>query len=254
MEPSNINKCNTSKLLETPKTKQYCLIERKSIEEGSVMASLILSDNLLKLNKVVDKDEVLCEIYVIHCSGNSKKYIGKAVSHKLNLGKYKRHGSEGRFRDHISEAFSKKRKQCFALNSAIKKYGIKSFSVERLCICKIEYSNEIESFFIKKYNTIAPNGYNLTTGGDGGFNCIETKKKIAKSVQALQVDSKIKKFEGVEIPDEYEKYIHPIRRNKIQYGWYFKYQNKKVDFGGIHEDLESSKRRLYDFIKILREK
>lgn len=248
----NTNKCDTIKLLETPKAKQYCLSERKTDKEGCVMASLILPLNLLKNDKVVKKEDIVCEIYIIHCNKTPKKYIGKAVSHKLNLGKYKKHGSEGRFRDHISETFSNKKKQCFALNSAIKKYGPESFHVELLCICKIEDSDKLESFFINKYNTISPNGYNLTTGGDGGLNHIETKKKIAKSVQNLQEEKKFKRFEGIELPIDIEKFIHPLNRNNKQYGWYFRYDNKKVDFGGIHEDLNSSKQRLYDFINKLR--
>ena len=38
--------------------------------------------------------------------------------------------------------------------------------------------------FIKQYNTLAPNGYNCTSGGDGGkLLCEETKEKISKTVK-----------------------------------------------------------------------
>jgi hypothetical protein len=30
---------------------------------------------------------------------------------------------------------------------------------------------DLEKYYIKKYNTKAPNGYNLTDGGDGIFGC-----------------------------------------------------------------------------------
>ena len=52
-----MNKCNTIKLLETPKVKQYSLSQRKCDEEGSVVASLILPLNILKNDKKVGKNE-----------------------------------------------------------------------------------------------------------------------------------------------------------------------------------------------------
>jgi hypothetical protein len=50
-----------------------------------------------------------CEIYKITNLTNNKIYVGQAVSHILNHNKYRPYGREGRFRCHISEAFSNKK-------------------------------------------------------------------------------------------------------------------------------------------------
>jgi hypothetical protein len=60
--------------------------------------------------KIVEKHERYIEIYKITCKSNSKIYIGQAVSHILNTGKYRRYGMKKRLDCHISEAFSSKKK------------------------------------------------------------------------------------------------------------------------------------------------
>lgn len=54
-------------------------------------------------------------------------------------------------------------------HKALLKYGLDNFKWEIVCStnCKEEL-NELEKFFIKKYNSFKPNGYNMTKGGDGG--------------------------------------------------------------------------------------
>lgn len=55
----------------------------------------------------------------------------------------------------------------FAIHNAIRKYG-QDVKWEVLKICfSYEEAKESEIEFIKDLNTLAPNGYNLTTGGDG---------------------------------------------------------------------------------------
>ncbi|HUU87155.1 MAG TPA: hypothetical protein VMX17_05305 [Candidatus Glassbacteria bacterium] len=57
------------------------------------------------------------------------------------------------------------------LLQAIKKYGKENFIRRRLCICKtIKEAHINESYFIKKYNTISPSGYNLSPKGGLGFH------------------------------------------------------------------------------------
>lgn len=53
------------------------------------------------------------------------------------------------------------------LNRAYKKYGESYFIREIVEECSIDQLNEKEIFYIKKYNTKFPHGYNLTDGGDG---------------------------------------------------------------------------------------
>lgn len=54
-----------------------------------------------------------------------------------------------------------------ALYTAIRKYKWESFSSEVLVIGSFEYVKEMEVKAIKYFNTMYPNGYNLTHGGDG---------------------------------------------------------------------------------------
>lgn len=52
---------------------------------------------------------------------------------------------------------------------ALKKYGLNNFKWEIIDYAKtLEEINEKEKYYIKKYNTFKPNGYNMTKGGDGG--------------------------------------------------------------------------------------
>jgi len=62
------------------------------------------------------------------------------------------------------------------LNAAIKKYGIENFKKEIIedNIFDINFLAEREMFWIKKLNTRAPNGYNLSDGGLGGKNPTES--------------------------------------------------------------------------------
>lgn len=76
---------------------------------------------------------------------------------------------------------------------AIKKYGKQNFKREILKECKtIKQARNLESYFIKKYNTLFPNGYNISkTGGIGilgkswGNHTEEVRKKLSKSHTGL---------------------------------------------------------------------
>ena len=66
-------------------------------------------------------------------------------------------------------------------NKSIKKYGEESFYWEVLCYCdNINEMMEMEYHFIKQYNSLVPNGYNLTEGYDNttlGFKFSEKHRK-----------------------------------------------------------------------------
>lgn len=117
-------------------------------------------------NFLNDKSQVTGEVYVITNSVNNKKYVGQTVSHRKNRGVYKPFGSEGRLKDHISEAIcNTKRNQCSFLNNAIRKHGAEAFSVRVLCRCPLEELDAEERKNIELENTMFPEGYNLTPGG-----------------------------------------------------------------------------------------
>jgi hypothetical protein len=84
----------------------------------------------------------------------------------LYRNKYRPFGSIGRFNDHISEAINNtKRKQCTYLNNAIRKYGKEKFTLKIVESCDISILDDREQYYINEYNTLYPNGYNLTKGG-----------------------------------------------------------------------------------------
>lgn len=118
----------------------------------------------------------LGHIYVL-TSPSGKQYVGQAIC----ISSGKEHGYKGRWKGHISEAKYSKNTSV-ALNNAILKYGSKSFQVVLMEETNISNLNERERYWIKKLNTISPDGYNLTSGGDQGYMHNETtKEKISNT-------------------------------------------------------------------------
>lgn len=88
------------------------------------------------------------DIYVIKNDINLKVYVGQSVDPKK------------RFESHC-----KKNKDNSLIDKAIQKYGKEHFWYEVLEE-KIQNYNEREKYWIKKYNSLSPNGYNILSGGD----------------------------------------------------------------------------------------
>jgi hypothetical protein len=135
-----------------------------------------MEDKILK-----DKSLVQGQIYLIKNIVNNKEYVGQTWTHRKNRGYYKPFGYEGRFRDHISEAIcNTKKKQCRYLNNAIRLHGKGAFTVQLLYSCPIEELDSWEKHYIAEYNSMYPNGYNLTNGGKSHIR-FETSDDVPKS-------------------------------------------------------------------------
>lgn len=108
-------------------------------------------------------------IYVIQNKINNKKYIGqsqqKDINSRWNSHKNLKHKTVGQI----------------LLNAYIK-YGIDNFTYKIICICFDEDANKYEKEYIKMYNTIYPNGYNLLEGGDNHKHNEYTKKIISEKL------------------------------------------------------------------------
>lgn len=204
--------------------------------------------------KIIDNpNERYCEIYKITNISNGKIYIGQAVSHILNHKRYRPYGHQGRFRCHISEAFSSKKNQSHYLNNAIRKYGVDDFVVDLIECCEIEKSDEREIHYIKELNSLFPNGYNLKNGGSVFTHSDESKKRVSDGVINYFKDKKAERFKNIKnIDDDIEKYIKPLKRNNEQYGWYVYIDRIKADFGGVHIPLDKSKISAIEFIQNLK--
>ena len=214
-----------------------------------------LSKRINLSNEILDEPtERYCEIYKITNLTTGKVYVGQAVSHILNHKRYRPYGREGRFRCHISEAFSTKKNQCHYLNNAIRKYGVDDFVLELIEYCEISESNDKEIYYIKKFTSLYPYGFNLKNGGGNVFtHSEESKKRVSNGLVNYYSDKKSERFKDVKsIDDDIEKYIKPLNRDKVQYGWYVYIDKKKADFGGTHISLEDSKQKAIEFVLSLK--
>ena len=72
----------------------------------------------------------------------------------------------------------------YAIHNALGKYGLDNFAWEILetFTSKLEMI-EAEEFYIAYFQTLAPNGYNLTKGGEGNSPNLETRKKISNTLK-----------------------------------------------------------------------
>lgn len=89
-------------------------------------------------------------IYLITNKLDGKQYVGQT-----------KNSASSRFNDHCRDKRSSR-----YLSSSIQKYGRNNFILTELISCFDEKSlNDYETFFIKLFNTLNPNGYNLSMGG-----------------------------------------------------------------------------------------
>ena len=124
-------------------------------------------------------------IYVIRNTVNGKLYVGQTI-HKV----------EHRWYQHVqkSQYNTKKHNTNTCISGAINKYGADSFSVDIIAAGNsLEDLNEKEIFWISQLNTIAPNGYNIKTGGKNGKLSEESKRKLSESLKETFKDASIRK-------------------------------------------------------------
>lgn len=142
-------------------------------------------------------------VYIATNKINGKKYIG-----------YTTGTLHERIKNHIRKANDKNQKAYnYFFQRAIRKYSINNFIWEVLCVCNDkEECCQKEKEYIKEYNCIAPNGYNLTEGGDGGLPCTITRLKISSTVKKLHK----------EFPDKFDRMLtmtKESRSNQAKKAW-----------------------------------
>ncbi len=114
----------------------------------------------------------------VYCatSPSGKKYVGQCVQVLANG---KAWGFANRWLQHVSASQTDK-PGCRAIANAIRKYGGDAFTLERLCECAVADLNATEAHFISQLNTMAPNGYNLTSGGGANSRQSEETKQLRR--------------------------------------------------------------------------
>ena len=69
----------------------------------------------------------------------------------------------------------------WALYGAIKKYGLENFTLINFKQVEDKDLDDYERKYIKVFNTMVPNGYNIRTGGLSGKHCLESREKMKNS-------------------------------------------------------------------------
>lgn len=100
-------------------------------------------------------------IYIMTNLITHKQYVGQTM-----------HTITDRYKHHIHEA--KFYKDTMYIHESMRKYGFDNFSVDELMCIEVntkqelsEKLNQWEKHYIQTYNTLKPNGYNLSIGGSG---------------------------------------------------------------------------------------
>lgn len=125
-------------------------------------------------------------IYKITNLVNNKIYIGQTIN-----------SIDKRLKKHLSQVNCTN--ICSALYSAFKKYGKENFIIE--IVINGEYSkeelNQLEMFYIKKFNSLSPNGYNLQSGGNSFMVVESVKKQTSEKLKGREITWKNKVSDGV---------------------------------------------------------
>ena len=113
--------------------------------------------------------EVYGVIYTIIDGTNDFEYVGQT---KKTV--------EKRFKEHT--------KSPYRIGKAIRKHGAENFVIAILKVCYSKAELDFwEKHFIKSRNTLSPNGYNLTEGGEGGTLCAESCAKLSAAMMGHEV-------------------------------------------------------------------
>jgi group I intron endonuclease len=121
------------------------------------------------------------QTYLIYkyTSPSGKSYIGQTRNLK------------GRIQKHKTTTY------CRAFANALAKYGYDNFLFEILEDgLSLEQANDREEYFIRSYDTLSPNGYNLLSGGLNRIPSEETRQKVIAALTGRPVSEETKRKIG----------------------------------------------------------
>lgn len=207
------------------------------------------------------------EIYLITCETTGKKYIGQTKSYyRKRNGDYYKVGYTRRYSQHIYDIKSVKfTKGCRCLTNSFIKYGLKNHTVKIIFVCNINKANYYETKFIREYNTLSPNGLNISKGGKNLFSLSEETKEIIRQTQLGKILPRPQKnkmseshskntLEGKLPPrrqyNDLPKYIyHVISSNKEGYEIRHHPQLKQKQFTAKSISMEENLKRAVKYIE-----
>lgn len=136
-------------------------------------------------------------IYIITNKLNNKSYIGQTKNISY------------RFKSHKTNYKYKYKSN--ALYKAFNKYNIENFTFQIIEENTTrEETNEAEMFYIQLFQTLAPNGYNISPGGNASSPTLQTKEKIKKTLKEKSHLLNVSKF-GKDHPRYGHKHSPEIR-------------------------------------------
>ena len=125
------------------------------------------------------------QIYIITNAINAKQYVG--ITNDI----------ERRWRRH------KNANEGQLIHVAIKKHGVENFIFSHIATAFDEESAKaIEIMLIAEHNTLSPNGYNLTKGGDGTYGrivSVDLRKRIQDTNKKTWSNPELRKSIGEKI-------------------------------------------------------
>jgi group I intron endonuclease len=175
-------------------------------------------------------------IYLIKNHITGKVYVGQT-----------RYTLQHRLTQHIEQAG----KDNSVLHKSMKKHGVENFTIELLENVENNKLNEREIYWIAKYNSIIPNGYNMTAGGGGisGYRHTSIVKKRISIVSARymrEMSEEDRKARGEKISQYFrgkpKSEEHKRNLSKSRMG---KYTGTENPFYG-REHTEETKRKIGD--------
>ena len=141
-------------------------------------------------------------VYKITNILTDKKYIGLTTR-----------SLEERFRKHLFDAFDARRKN--AIHYALRKYGKKNFVIEAIFESNsLNELNDKENYFIQKYDTLYPNGYNLIVGGGVRIVSEITKNRMRKAQLGKKQSKKTRKKRSDSLKGKPQKRVFVNKRAK----------------------------------------
>jgi len=169
-------------------------------------------------------------VYLITNLLDGKKYVGKTEK-----------TVQARWADHRGNARNPKKQEY--LYRAIRKHGAENFSVEILAeATTVDELNSLECRFIAELGTLAPNGYNMTHGGEGVAGTDEVRQKIREKALGRPTSVLQKK---VASQTHKGKVTSAETRNKMSAAWDETMRRKQASVARAVNKIENAK--LQDF-------
>jgi group I intron endonuclease len=127
-------------------------------------------------------------VYIIICKVTPKEYVGQTTQ-ELHERWYDHTQAAKSYIANINDNPDKIKHIRFSyLYRAMAKYGIENFTIEELESADNDLLDDLEIQYIEAFNTLVPNGYNLTTGGSR-FNHNEVTIERMKEQKRANIDN-----------------------------------------------------------------